>query len=164
MCMFRIPLPPLKFLMTSFLVVPGLLDPRGEACLWTPFVPGLGRAEKLARFCESVIMYSPSGSVFDRLLCEEFESLNFRFFWGCSSSFRCCSCRTRLSAFERGIHLFMANSWPFPDRKLKHFIVFFDIYSHFFVQNHTIWRLSRVIFLEGRQIALQQWHPLSTGN
>ena len=65
---------PLKFFMTSFLVVPGLLLASGDACLLIPFVPGLDKAEKFALFCESVI------SVFSQsliLLCKT-ESLNRR--------------------------------------------------------------------------------------
>lgn len=139
---------PLKFLITSFLVVPGLLDPSGDECLCTPLLPGLGNAEKFARFWESVMVYS-SGSVFDRLLAE-IVSLSFLFLGTCSSSLRCCSCRTRLSAFERGIHLFLANQWPFPEWKLKQSCQVFNTRIHFFVQNGTKWRLSRVYFLEGR--------------
>lgn len=105
---------PFKFFITSFLVVPGLLLLRGDACLCTPLLPGLGNAEKLARFCESVIVGESSVLLFVRLFTDETESLNLLFFWIVSSSFRCGSCRTRLFAFERGIHLFMANYWPFP--------------------------------------------------
>lgn len=106
---------PFKFFITSFFVVPGLLLLRGDACLCTPLLPGLGRAEKLARLCESVIAGDSSEPDFVLLFTGETVSLNFLFFGTLSSSFRCCSCRTRLFAFERGIHLFQANKWPFPD-------------------------------------------------
>ena len=92
---------PLKFFMTSFFVVPGLLLANGEACLLIPFVPGLDNAEKFALFCESVISAVFSQSLI--LLCK-MESLSLRFLWLFSSSFFCWSWRTRLLALERGMH------------------------------------------------------------
>lgn len=108
---------PFKFLMTSFFVVPGLLLFNGDACLWTPLLPGLGKAEKLARFCESVMADDSSILVLVFLFIVVTVSLNRLLRWTFSSSFLCCSCRTRLFAFERGIHLNPATKWPFPSEE-----------------------------------------------
>lgn len=71
---------PFKFLMTNFFVVPGLVLLSGEACLCTPLLPGLGKAEKFARFCESVIAGESAALILVRLFTEEIWSLNLLFF------------------------------------------------------------------------------------
>ena len=94
---------PLKFLITSFFVAPGLLFASGDTCLLSPLL-GLEIAEKLALFCESVICDS---SIFSRALLwfgGDMPSLNLRFFLVSSSSNFCSSCRLGLLVLERGIH------------------------------------------------------------
>jgi hypothetical protein len=97
--------------MINFFVDPGLLLAKGDACLFIPLL-GLVKAEKFARFWESVIGDNSEFSL-NRLFWVEQLSLSLLFLVIVKSfSGLCCSGRLRWLAFESGIHLSLGLLWP----------------------------------------------------
>ncbi len=94
---------PLKFFITNFFAVVGLLFARGDAWRLNPLL-GFANAEKFALFCASVMSESFNFLWPCKLVGELRLSLCFRFLFFVFPSAFCCSCRGDLEAVERGMH------------------------------------------------------------